>query len=178
MPHSLIAMKNRKPLRILAACALLAAVAAPAVSAQPANAKYHYTKPQVGVGVSYSSNTGVKAHLGFSSKSGLGLSLGLGGKPHIGAKYTKSKYGYSKPHAPVQSCGKQWIPGRWVVEAQPVWVPAKEIQVWVEPVYATKCDYLGNSYQVLVQPGHYETVCEPGYWSSERVRTWKPGHWA
>ena len=103
-PHSLIAMKNRKPLRILAACALLAAVAAPVVSAQPANAKYHSTKPHVGIGVSYSSNSGVKAHLGFGSNAGLGLKLGLGHKPHIGGGYTKAKLGYSKPYAPVQSC--------------------------------------------------------------------------
>ncbi|QDU68493.1 hypothetical protein [Engelhardtia mirabilis] len=86
--------------------------------------------------------------------------------PHIG---------YPKPYCAPK---RTWIPGCWVTEAQLVWIPAKTVQVWIDPVYAAKCDYFGHTHQGLVAPGHFETVCEPGRWGSQRVRVRKAGHWA
>lgn len=162
-------MKNLQALRILAISALAAALVAPAASAQPAAAAYGL-KPQVTIGVG--------GHVGGGVHAGIGVKFGQKSKKvggHIGVGYGQHgpHVGYPKPY-----CAPKWVPGCWVTEAQRVWIPAKNVQVWVDPVYATKCDYFGNSYQVLVTPGHFKTVCEPGYWSSKRVRVWKAGHWA
>jgi hypothetical protein len=47
----------------------------------------------------------------------------------------------------------------------------------VPAVYDTRCDWLGRPYQVLVVPGHYESVQDPGHWELREERVWRPPHW-
>jgi hypothetical protein len=80
--------------------------------------------------------------------------------------------GYCPPKpAPV------WIPGQWVNEQQQVWVPGACVQVWREPIYQTHYNYCGQPYQVLVRPGYYETVQQPGYYQYQTTQVWRPGYW-
>ncbi len=116
---------------------------------------YSKSAPRVRVGGS------IGAHIG--GKSG-GVHIGIGFGNHSG------KHGYGK--------ARVWIPGRYVTECQRVWVPGRTEQVWCPPVYETHYDSCGHPYQVLVKPGHYNTVHHPGYWENRNVQVWQPGRWS
>lgn len=100
-------------------------------------------------------------------KPGLGLTFQT---PHVSVSI--GAYGRPcPPPAPV------WVPGQWVSEQQQVWVPGGWTEVWCEPVYATRYDACGRPYPVLVQPGHYRRVEQPGRFETRCVQVWRPGYW-
>ncbi len=72
---------------------------------------------------------------------------------------------------------KVWVPGRYEMEQQRVWVEGQTRQIYVPPVYETRCDYRGRAYQVQISAGHYRVVRDPGCYEFRRVRVWKPGFW-
>jgi hypothetical protein len=148
-------MKRMIPLRVLSFALLAAALAAPLVSAAPSAAPSATAVAAAGDG---HGRLRAAVHLG-----GIGVHIGFGGHKHGGYE---------------PRCAPRWVPGAWVTEVQPVWVPPSTERVWVPAVYETRYDSCGRPVQVLVKPGGYETVCRPGYYEDRRVRVWRPGYWA
>ena len=143
--------------------------------------KAHYASPakQIG-GKHFGTSHAVsvkKKHFGFGastcptpgfgvsfSKPGFSISVGSGGHGHLSVH---------KPCAPKPV----WVPGHWTTVRERVWIPASYEQVWIEPVFATKYDECGNPYQVMVEAGHYDTVCTPGHYDVQIVNQWVDGYW-
>lgn len=80
---------------------------------------------------------------------------------------------------PARTCApaRVWVPGRYDVRCERVWIEGCERQVWVEPCYETRWDSCGRPYRVQVRPGHWRPVRDPGRWEQREVRVWIPGHW-
>ena len=70
---------------------------------------------------------------------------------------------------------ERWIPGQCRVVRERVWVPGCSRQEWVAPCYETRYDPCGNPVQVLVRPGHYITVTDPGRWEVRERTVQDPG---
>ncbi len=104
----------------------------------------------------------------------LGVSFGKHGKHgHVGVSVGIPLGGsHCAPVHRHSDCCKRWIPGHFEVVTEQVFVPGCCRQVWVEPVYATEYDHCGRPFQVLVAPGHYETVQEPGHYETVQRQIW------
>lgn len=72
---------------------------------------------------------------------------------------------------------KVWVPGRYEIQMQKVWVEGRTRKVYVEPVYETRFDSCGRAYQVLIAEGYYRLVRDPGCYQNRRVMVWRPGFW-
>ena len=58
-----------------------------------------------------------------------------------------------------------------------VWVPPRERQVFHPAEYEYRWDSCQRrKVRVLVSPAHYDTVIEPGYWETRRVRVQQRCH--
>jgi hypothetical protein len=145
---------------VLACLTLFAAGAAPA-AAQKCHPAYGGHPPAAPF-----HKPGSYGHPG-PAKPGLGLSLHT---PHVSVSI--GAYGRPCPPPP-----PVWVPGQWINEQQQVWVPGTWTQLWCEPVYATLHDACGRPYQVLVQPGRYRLVEQPGRFETRCVQVWRPGYW-
>ncbi|MEM7202358.1 MAG: hypothetical protein AAF628_18955 [Planctomycetota bacterium] len=76
---------------------------------------------------------------------------------------------YDVPRGPRSTRG-DWARRRVVYER--VWVPGYWDTIQVPPVYETRCDRFGRSYQVLVREGYCDRVWRQGYYKRvpRRVR--------
>jgi hypothetical protein len=70
---------------------------------------------------------------------------------------------------------RQWIAGRYETVEREVWIPESREKVWVPALYETRFDPCGRAYQVLVRPGAWTVVCNPGHFETRRERIWVPG---
>ncbi len=95
------------------------------------------------------------------SKGSFGITLGTGGSP-----------AHCVPAPPVCHAPA----GTWEVIEDKVWVPAREVRVWVEPVYETWYDHCGHAHARLVSAGHWKTSCEPGHWEVRKRKVWIPSY--
>jgi hypothetical protein len=70
-----------------------------------------------------------------------------------------------------------WIPGRWVVRSEKVWVPARVESSWQPPLVETRLLACGKPFQFQINVGFYRTIRHPGYWDQKERRVWEPAHW-
>ena len=80
--------------------------------------------------------------------------------------------------APRYEPRRTWVPGHYEVRCERVWVPGCTRQEWVPARYEWRIDTCGRRFQVLVEPGHWITVTDPGRYEAREVRVWVPGYWA
>lgn len=83
----------------------------------------------------------------------------------------RSRYGHT------QAPQRVWVPGRWVFETKKHWAPGWSEKVWQPPVFETRFDFCGNSYQVQINAGFYRTVHHPGRWEYRKQKVWQAPHW-
>ena len=108
------------------------------------------------------------------------LSVSLGVHGQYGA--LGLSFGAPAPMCPAQR-PRVWIPGRYELSCERVWIPGSSRNVWVPPVYREHYEYpceggFRRRVRVLVSPGYWRTVTSPGHYESRSVRVWQPGHWA
>jgi hypothetical protein len=106
-------------------------------------------------------------HVGFS------LNVPLGHGHH---RHQRHHRHHRHRHVHVHTC-RQWVAGRVEIVHDRVWVPGCSRQIWVDPVYRTDYDACGHPVQVLVAPGHYDTVTAPGRFEVRERRVQRPGRW-
>jgi len=70
-----------------------------------------------------------------------------------------------------------WVPKAIEFVDKQVWIAPQPHQIWVPPVYETRCGYGGETYQVLVKPGHYTTQWTAGHYETVTEKIVVPGHW-
>lgn len=92
------------------------------------------------------------------------------GEFSIGFSLPGSRERCSKPY-------RVWIPGRYEIREERVWVEGSCERVWVPAQYESRKDYRGCAYRVVVRPGHWETIRHPGHFETREVRVWVDGHW-
>jgi hypothetical protein len=73
---------------------------------------------------------------------------------------------------------RTWIPGHYEVRHERVWVPGCTRQEWVPARYEWRLDSCGRRFQILIAPGHWITVTDPGRYELREARVWVPGYWA
>jgi len=71
----------------------------------------------------------------------------------------------------------QWVPGHRETVQHEVWIPAKSIQVWVPPVFESRCDFFGVVYQVQIQAGYYQTQHQPAHKQLVTETVFVQGFW-
>lgn len=82
---------------------------------------------------------------------------------------------YHHVHTP--HCHRHWVPGGFRKVADRVWVPAHTRRVWRRAVYDYVYDDCGNRRRVLVRPGRYEIIRDPGHWKTVYRTVRRPGRW-
>jgi hypothetical protein len=70
-----------------------------------------------------------------------------------------------------------WIPAHNELVRQEVWIPAKQTQVWVAPIFEQHCNFFGGTYRVQVGGGYFQTHCEPRSKQVIVKNISVPGHW-
>ena len=70
-----------------------------------------------------------------------------------------------------------WVPGHYETVLTEVWVPGCARHVYVEPVYHSCVDPYGNATRVLVHAGYYQVVQDPGHYETRYVQVWVPGYY-
>ncbi len=70
-----------------------------------------------------------------------------------------------------------WVPGRYELVQKRVWIPGAMRQVWMPARYETHYDHCGQPYSVLISPGRYECITDPGHWEYRDERGWRDPHW-
>jgi hypothetical protein len=108
------------------------------------------------------------------------LSVSIGAQTRYGALGVT--LGAPVCHAP-RPAPRVWIPGRYELVCERVYVPGETRKVWVPPVYRDRYEltYAGGvrrRVSVLVSPGYWRTETSPGHYETRSVRVWVPGHWA
>ncbi len=118
-----------------------------------------------------------------AAQGGISLSFGKHKKgKHIGLNINlplgHGRRHHRQPHVHVHghAC-RHWVAGRVELVQEKVWVPGCSRQVWIAPVYRTDHDACGHPVQVLVTPGRYQTVTQPGRFEVRPRRVQRPGHW-
>ncbi len=74
--------------------------------------------------------------------------------------------------------GRVWVPGRYVLAPERVFVPGRSERVWIPAAFELRVDGCGRRSQVCVRGGHWEIVQHPGHYEIRTVRVWQPGHWS
>lgn len=64
--------------------------------------------------------------------------------------------------------------GRYETRTERVWVPGHTERIWVPARYEWRYDSCGRQFRVLVQAGHFRTVCHPGRFERRTTRVWVP----
>lgn len=104
--------------------------------------------------------------------SAQGRSLSLGHSPrHSGVRVTLGDRAPSRPLA------RAWIEGRYETRVERVWIEGCERQVWAPARYELRRDACGRERWVLVCPGSWRTVRDPGRFEAREVQVWVPAHW-
>jgi hypothetical protein len=86
--------------------------------------------------------------------------------------------GYAPRRVEVRHCGaREWVPGQYVTRCERVWIPGCTRQEWVPARHDWRTDFFGRPVWVLVQPGYWTVVTDPGRYELREVREWVPGHW-
>jgi hypothetical protein len=93
-------------------------------------------------------------------------------------------------HVHCDDC-RRWIPARYEVVTERVWVPGHVDRVWVPPVYREvgrrhghyrghgRCGPRGGRFgRVVVRPGYWRTVEHPGHYELVERTVERPGYWA
>ncbi len=71
----------------------------------------------------------------------------------------------------------QYVPGRYEVSQQQVYIPGHWTREYVPPQYERR-EVNGRNVQVMVREGYYEPVYVPERYETRPVRVWVPAHWA
>ncbi len=128
---------------------------------------------QVGLGGGYQGARGT-----------IGVQASFGGSPHYRSSREASSYRSRRTprpryeryrRAPVPQ--RVYVPGRYEIVRQRVWVAGATHQQWTPAQYETRFDVFGNPCQVLVRAGYYHTIQDPGYWDYRDQRIWVAAHW-
>ena len=78
---------------------------------------------------------------------------------------------------PSSFVGRRWIPGRYEVRDQRVWIPASYERVWVEPEFGVRFDDCGLEVRFQISRGYWRKVHRPGHYEVRRQKVWVPGTW-
>jgi hypothetical protein len=84
------------------------------------------------------------------------------------------------PHrAPTPArCGvREWVPGHYETILERHWRPGATRQEWLPARHEWRRDRCGRPVLVLVEPGRWITITEPGRFETRERREWIPGHW-
>ncbi len=102
------------------------------------------------------------------------VGVGGTGHGHHGPKPTAQSactlHTYCKP-------ARVWVPQAIELVDKQVWIAPQPHQVWIPPVYETHCGYGGQTYQVQVQPGYYQTQWTAGHFQTVTQKVVAPGHY-
>lgn len=79
--------------------------------------------------------------------------------------------------SPARAPARVWVEGRWESRFERVWVEGCERRVWSPARFETRWDSCGRRVQVMVSPGHWRIVRDPGRYEQREVRVWVPGRW-
>lgn len=75
------------------------------------------------------------------------------------------KHGSHVKHYSLSFSSHRRVPHR-VIYTRRVYVAGYYEKRWLEPVYETRCDSCGRSYQVLIREGCYERIWVPGHYET------------
>jgi hypothetical protein len=70
-----------------------------------------------------------------------------------------------------------WVPGRYEVVHEKVWIEGRREKVWVAAHKRVVCDAYGRT-RTVWEPGRWQIVETPGHWETRAVQVWRPGHHA
>jgi len=70
-----------------------------------------------------------------------------------------------------------WVPGHFERVERRVWVPGGTRREWIPPVTRRVCNSWGVSIEVVVRPGRWVLVPEPGRYEVRCEEVWIPGAW-
>lgn len=79
--------------------------------------------------------------------------------------------------APSYSSSRIWIPGRYEMQTQRVFIAATSRRIWIAPHYATRVLPCGTLERYVAIPGHFETICEPAHYETRNCRVWIKGRY-
>lgn len=96
------------------------------------------------------------------------FSFGIG-KPGKFAAYVN--FGHPQPPP------RAWVPGHYETVKQQVWVPGCSHREYVQPCWETRYDCWHRPYTVMVRPGYWKTIQDPGHYELRAVQVWIGGHW-
>jgi hypothetical protein len=72
---------------------------------------------------------------------------------------------------------REWVPGRYETTCERVWIPGATRQEWLPARHEWRVDRCGRKQLVLVEPGRWITISEPGRFETRERCEWIPGHW-
>jgi hypothetical protein len=78
---------------------------------------------------------------------------------------------------PARCTVREWVPGHYETRLERVWVPGATRQEWRPARQEWRLDLRGCAVLVLVEPGRWITVTEPGRFETRERREWVPGYW-
>jgi len=78
---------------------------------------------------------------------------------------------------PVRCATREWVPGHYETIRERVWVPGATRGEWRTARQEWRVDRCGRLRLVLVEPGRWITLTEPGRFETRERREWIPGHW-
>lgn len=82
------------------------------------------------------------------------------------------------PRIPQARCVvREWVPGHYETRCERVWIPGCARQEWVPARHEWRTDFWGRPVYVLIAPGYWTVVTDPGRYEVREVREWVPGHW-
>lgn len=116
----------------------------------------------------------LSASLG-GSRSGLSWSahLSTGHRPRLGVSYG-NRAGRRPSYAGSHATKRIWVPARHERVARRTWVPGNRQREWIAPLYDTRYDPCGRSYQVIVREGYWHDVYLPGHYKTHYESVRKP----
>ncbi len=79
--------------------------------------------------------------------------------------------------APTCRAVREWVPGHYETVLERHWMPGATRQEWLPARHEWRRDRCGRPLLVLVEPGRWITVTEPGRFETRERREWIPGHW-
>lgn len=90
----------------------------------------------------------------------------------LGVPAARPHHGYAAPPLP-----PRWVPGHYQSVTRKVWVPGATRREWRPPVHEIRFDPCGRKVRVLVRPGHWVHVAQPGHHELRVEQVWVPGRW-
>lgn len=78
---------------------------------------------------------------------------------------------------PTRCTVREWVPGHYETHFERVWVRGATRQEWRPARQEWRRDRRGCAVLVLIEPGRWITVTEPGRFETRERHEWVPGHW-